>query len=536
MSSLSPFSLQAQTAQSKDTVMNRVVVVEQEYNPDIMDASKVNVLPKVEEPAVVKRRAEYALTPLPASSIPAGVMESYFVRENQPDAAPGYVRGGYGNYGNLDVLGNYLFRISDRDRLNLCVQADGMNGKLDLPDGEGEWKSRYYRVNAGADYTHRFRKVDFDLGARFGMSDFNLLPPVEERQRFVSGDFKVGVGSTSEDYPLRFKVEAGATIYDRRHNNCQFSDDGLGERQARLKGWVSGDINDFQRVRIGVDMRSLFYDRDFALNNGSLVYEDRTALALNPRYEFLGENWNLRLGASVDFSFGGGKTFRAAPDVTAGYTFADSYTLYVEAGGGKLLNDFRRLEELCPYALPVNPICDTYEQLNAALGFKASPYPGVWFHLRGGYRYLKDDLYQEDFQLLNLAMTDSRDLYAGLAFSYAYKDVFSFAVDGKYHHWDADTDYALLLKPVFELKCDMSLRPVKGLSVGVGYDYTSREEVDGVGKLSAVNNLRAEAAYTLFKGVSAYARVNNLLNKDYQYYLGYPVEGLNFVGGLSFRF
>ena len=40
-----PSALQAQTTQPKDTTMNRTVVVEQEYNPDIMDASKVNVLP-----------------------------------------------------------------------------------------------------------------------------------------------------------------------------------------------------------------------------------------------------------------------------------------------------------------------------------------------------------------------------------------------------------------------------------------------------------------------------------------------------------
>lgn len=50
-----PSALQAQTTQPKDTTMNRTVVVEQEYNPDIMDASKVNVLPKVEEPTVSKK-------------------------------------------------------------------------------------------------------------------------------------------------------------------------------------------------------------------------------------------------------------------------------------------------------------------------------------------------------------------------------------------------------------------------------------------------------------------------------------------------
>ena len=54
-----PVSIQAQT-QPKDTTVNRTVIVEQQYNPDIMDAAKVNVLPKVEEPSVSKKEVEYA--------------------------------------------------------------------------------------------------------------------------------------------------------------------------------------------------------------------------------------------------------------------------------------------------------------------------------------------------------------------------------------------------------------------------------------------------------------------------------------------
>ena len=64
-------NLQAQNTQPKDTTMNRTVDVEQEYNPDILDASKVNVLPKVEEPTVSKKEVEYATTFFPATSIPA---------------------------------------------------------------------------------------------------------------------------------------------------------------------------------------------------------------------------------------------------------------------------------------------------------------------------------------------------------------------------------------------------------------------------------------------------------------------------------
>ena len=44
----------------QDSTLNRTVVVENEYNPNIMDASKINVLPKVEEPAVMKKGIEYA--------------------------------------------------------------------------------------------------------------------------------------------------------------------------------------------------------------------------------------------------------------------------------------------------------------------------------------------------------------------------------------------------------------------------------------------------------------------------------------------
>ena len=51
-----------------DSTLNRTVVVEQEYNPDILDASKINILPKVEEPTVAKKEIEYSIVSMPLSS------------------------------------------------------------------------------------------------------------------------------------------------------------------------------------------------------------------------------------------------------------------------------------------------------------------------------------------------------------------------------------------------------------------------------------------------------------------------------------
>lgn len=548
LATLMPFALQAQTQQPKDTTMTRTVVVEQEYNPNIMDASKVNVLPKVEEPAVVKKKAEYAVTPLPATTIPMGMMNPYLISKMQPNATPGYIRAGYGNYGNLDVFANYLFRLSDKDKLNVRFQMDGMDGELDMPEEELTWDAYYYRTRANIDYTHQFSRIDFNLAANFGLSNFNLAPYEPGKQKFTEGDFHIGLKSTDESYPVQFKAETNLMMYNRQNNNTLLFSDALGETQIHTKGVVSGTISDEQTINIGADIRNIFYTKDFKTEDLP-VYEDRTTLALNPYYELNNDSWRLHIGANVDFSFGAGKTLRVSPDVTAQYVFSDSYVLYAQATGGKMVNDLRRLERISPYLLPLGTIHDTYEQLNAAIGFKASPCTGLWLNLYGGYQDLKDDAFQMQqadeetvddetayYQFQDLGFTNSHNVYAGLKISYDYKDIFAFAIDGTYRNWDAKEEYALLLKPAYELKFDATLRPVKGLGIHLGYNYAGREEIKDLGKLSAINNLYAGAEYNVFKGVSVYARLNNLLNQEYQYYLGYPTEGFNFLGGLSFRF
>lgn len=74
--------------QPQDSTVNRTVVVEQEYNPDILDASKINVLPKVEPPTANKRTVEYDVTLMPANTIPATVMQAYTGKRRKPRHSP----------------------------------------------------------------------------------------------------------------------------------------------------------------------------------------------------------------------------------------------------------------------------------------------------------------------------------------------------------------------------------------------------------------------------------------------------------------
>ena len=554
-----PSLAQVQT-QSKDTTMNRTVVVEQEYNPIILDASKVNVLPKVEEPVVNKKEVEYAISSTPASNIPVGTMQAYTGKEVQPTSKPGYVRAGYGNYGNLDLLGNYLFHLSSRDKLNVNFSMDGMNGTLDMPYGDArKWDAHYYRTRAAIDYLHQFGKVDLNVAGHFGLSNFNYEPYgfSFKKQKFTSGDLHFGVKSTDETMPLQFNAETNLMLYDRQHN--QFFG-GVNETQIRTKAIVNGNISDEQQISIAFKMNNLIYNnkRDFYNEEIKSIFKSRTVIDLNPYYELNNDDWRLHLGANVDFSFGNGKSFRVSPDVTIQYVFSDSYVVYANATGGRQLNDLRRLETYNPYSDPSNEVRDTYEQLNATLGFKASPVTGLWFNLFAGYQNLKDDLYQIENSwiggtggnFIDLRQTTTNNIYAGLSASYTYKDLFTLSGEGIYRHWKASDAYtdnvsspnynpALWMKPETELNFKAEIHPIPVLWLNVGYQYIWRaERYYGFSKtfFPAVSDLSIGATYHLFKGVSVYAKADNLLNKKFQRYLLYPTEGINFLGGLSFRF
>lgn len=521
-----PTWAQTQT-QAKDSTLSRTVVVEQEYNPDIMDASKVNVLPKLAPPTVNKKEVEYDATLMPAGNIPASTMQAYTGAESQDKAKRGYARLGYGNYGNLDARANYLFILPNSDKLNLNFHMNGMDGKLDLPGSEGKWDAHYYRTHVGMDYVHAFRKVDLNVAGNFGLSNFNFMPNItNKKQKFMSGDVHFGVKSTSDEMPLRFHAQTNLMFYERQHD---FQHEDAQEVMVRTKAGAMGTISEEQFVGVDLAMDNVFYK-----NN---LFEDYTSVEMNPYYQFLNDDWKIRFGAHVDFAFGFGKKFRVAPDVTAQYIFSDSYILYAQATGGRRANDFRRLEMVSPYSQTGTQLDATYEQLNAALGFKTSPVTGLWFNLYGGYQDLKDNL----ASYLQMLQGNMHNIYAGAEVSYSYKDIVSFSASGVYRDWEAaknennNGDMLLAYMPAFEANFKIDIRPVSSVLVGLGYQHISREKV-GENRIDPVGNLYLGGSYEIFEGISIYARANNLLNKDYQYYWGYPTEGINFMGGVSFRF
>lgn len=527
----------------QDSTLNRTVVVENEYNPTVMDASKINVLPKVEEPAVIKKGIEYATALRPVSAWSYEEMSPIMREWTSKRARRGYVRGGYGNYGNVDFRAGYVWDMTKNDRLTVAASLGGMNGTLTDPAGF-DWKSRFYSSAFSIGYRHSFSKLDLTLRGGVNSQVFNYMPhPVSsvagenDRQHHTLGDFHVGVASTDELLPLQFTVETGFEYFKQKYPTIITGDEAAGsEKLIHTVGDVWGRLNEVQRVGIKFDMDNLFY-------SGSKL-GNYTSLGLNPYYAVDEDSWRLRLGAHVDWLTGEDSGIDIAPDVKAEFIFSDSYVLYLHAQGGRQVNDYRRLNSISPYWVAAHRLVATYVPIDATLGFKASPVSGLWFNVFGGYQIRDNELFcflatGRQFAYTDFFQYKAKIAYGGAEVKYGYKDYFDASLKGAYYSWKINGDWAgtsdetiMAMKPEMELNFKANVKVFEGLKINFGYDYVKRkgEEVD------PISNLYAGANYEFLKNLSVFANVNNLLNKQYYYEGGYPAEKLNVLGGFSFMF
>ena len=531
--------------QAKDSTLNRTVVVENQYNPEVMDAFKVNVLPKVEGPAVAKQHIDYATSVRPLTTWNFSPMAPITSEQKQPDAPRGYIRGAYGSRNNADLKASYLWDISRRDRLQFMGSLYGMYGSISslLPE-EGDWKSRFYRTDVALDYKHDFQKVSLTLGGAFTSQVFNYMPGKAKeiqnmyettRQHYTLGEGYVGVSSVEGQLPVEFSIQTGLRSFSRKYD-IPYMRHGS-ENIFHTVGFIAGALNEEQRVGIALGMDNLIHD---------VEQTDYTLLKLNPYYTLENDDVRLRVGAHVDWQSANGSGIKAAPVVKVVYTFSDTYVVYLHATGGTQLNDFRQLNEISPYWGQISQMRTSYTPADIQAGFKASPIPGLGFQLFGGYRVTKDEIFlipgalEEHFPYCySLLLQEKAKVgYGGAKVAYGYKDIFDFSVNGTYYGWNVkdEAEALLYLKPQFVLEASARAKVYNEFWISADYRYEGRVKVSNLERADAMNNLSLSAGYEFFNCLNVFARFDNVLNRDYITQSGYLSQGFNALAGISFRF
>lgn len=536
-------STSAQT-HKKDTTLNRTVVVEQQYNPDIMDAQKVNALPGVKQINTTPGQVEYDRSATPTSAVPGGTMSAFRAEEYQEGAKQGFVRVGYGTKGSLDMEGNYTMTLSAIDRINLSATVDGMNGKAHSSFNDARWDSRFYRTNAAADFTHNFKTVDFRVAGSFGLNNFNHLTALySDKRRSVLYDAHIGLRSTDRGLPLQFDLQTGVMGFKRAYDPFYAFQSSSKETIIRTKGDVRGELINDAWAGVAFEMNNMLYDAS--------GFKNYTMLDLNPYYEYSERNFMYRIGAHVDLATAVDKRLRVAPDIKAEYLFSGDYVVYGQLTGGRLLNDLRHLEQLNPYGLLSGQIASAYEQLNALVGFRMTPVLGLSVNLFGGYQQIKDETFDylswigiDETTSVEYAQQKISNLHAGVEFSYDYNGLFNLMLKGEVFKWNEDSKEWKLLqlkyKPQMRLDARVGVRPIDPLYISVDYSFARRNHYNQIyGWRFAdkhINSLNLMASYNLIKHISVYARASNLLDRKYEVNVLDPMYGFSILGGVKVEF
>lgn len=532
--------------QKNDSLLNRTVVVEQEYSPLIEDATKINVLPQVEAPSVENRPVEYSMEVMATKQFPYEQMNNYTATEQQPMAKPGYLRIGAGNYGKVDFYGNYLFNLSDNDKLNIQADLNGHNGSFKRYNGPGEWDSYFYRTRAGVEYAHAFNKVTLQAGGHFGVNNFNYLP--EGRQRFTSGDVQVGIKSNNTSDKYQYDIRTSLLLYQRAHEQVKPIKEIIIRTNANF--YTSLPENN-SIVGLNIQINNNFIRRYTFKKTKKYTY---STIDFNPYYQVQSDDWQLKLGAIAALGTKFDEEFYLAPDFCFDYTKSKSSSLYIKLTGGRRINDLRHLETIAPYTQIEAPFKSGFEQLNAAAGYKLRNNLGFYMHLFGGYQMLKNEViptlvrdrtgnlfaqsinYYWEYIQCNLS-----NYYIGTDLAYHYKQLLGIEASLTYRNWETNKSMEKLnnhncILPKFSANIALQLNPILGLKCEAGYQYIGHflDYTSAIPNQYA--NLYVKADFTLSNNIGIYARLNNLLGNTNQQYVGYFAEKANFIGGITIQF
>lgn len=533
--------------QDDDNSTDRTIIVEKEYNPDINDADKINVLPRTERKSSEPKTAvQYATTPYSYDNrfefVP---MQLRYKPIGPARSRQTYIYAGYGNNGNADAGLYYNSPVFNNNEIKLDAIFDGINSKRKINElNDAEWNARYYRTDMAADYAHTFNIMKLYVHGGFGLDNFNYHPAfdlsaIDDKQRHTKADVKAGIVS-NEGERLSYDISFAYSFFDKAYN---FEADNAANRenQVTIDAGVGYGINDLSKIGVQLLMRNYTY----TISN----LKDYTTVTLHPTYSINNGNMNINLGVQLDMTANGRKRFNIAPDFRFDYTFAGKYNVYATAGGGRIDTGYRFLEMFNPYWNPnfMNKYFDSkteqpidlsnnYRQLEASIGFKGSPVEGLRFDIKGGFDANRGDLCliaDSKSQYSEMEQKETNVLYGQAEVSYAYKDRFRFSIAGKFMKWgNADAQF-LALKPRYDINTCMDATIIDGLVLNLAYRSIGRTDKSVAGN---INDLSARLSYTFFKGLGAYVRASNIISCDNKYYYAYPSAGASIVGGLHYTF
>lgn len=576
------FSPKLLLAQIPDSVVNKSVTVTRDYQPMITDVGKVITTPKIVEPSVDKSKPVYSNITTPLSiDYNIHTLPAEELLQSKKPANEGFLRLGVGF--PLNSLADFMYPIlnNERDRLDVSLHHLGAFGD-----------KKHSKTVASVMYNHLFKKFDLYAGVTGSHDYFNYYGrPFASLEPFIMADvagldrfgqtlyrfsenktislyslsglplnnthWRTGVTVGGRSLPLADNLIFDASLNYRLLNRVNGK---TSENQVHLKGLfeVPFDLN-----RLGMDVD--IYNFNYSGAEASYLTFPNTysVIKLNPYYKLVSDNWFLRLGAKTGISIGkAGQLFSPSADVSGQWNVLPEYlALYGGVTGDLTVNSWYNTYDENRYLSSFVRIKDTYTPVDAYLGVKVSPVHSLLFDVYGQYKIISNQYFyiNKPYDKIEGATADmprsfdkvfhnrfdvvySQANRASIGFRAAwdFKNQINIYAKGAHHFWSVKDEAKAWHLPSWDMNLGANIKVGNDIAVNTQFyfqdgRYAKLSDVEGT-LMKPVFDWNIGGSYAYREWMSLFLRVNNILNKKYEFYKGYEVQGINGMVGAAFSF
>lgn len=582
-------------AQSGDEELQKAIVVETDYQPELLKSTRLGTNPATLEEKQTKISLDYSDWAIPAKVDPLVVTQTVddFAEKFKYSDKRGYATFGMGNY--LNIVGNAGYRIVNTGKTDFGVwlQHNSTSGFIDgLHNSINEKYYKYSRQyviedRVGLDFSNVFSKGVLKAETSYHFDRFNYYgsgTSLPGNTRQVVNEFNINAlwrGESVNDNQVSYYIGAEYNYFGNKfgfRNFCYdtgFFDEGLTENILNINGGAEFLLGGSDFAGADLAFQYLGY-RNLQGNVSGGIYETTEniggksfgMLSVTPYYSHRTDNMNLRIGAHVDLSFDNGTFFRIAPDVRFDWEMSRMFSLYASATGGNEIHTFHNVAARNRYVNPSLMLPTSYTMVDAEAGLNFGLFKGFTITPFVGFAVVRDALvtaftsadnnmnYPEPTAATTYQAVDMNGAKMGLKTAYNYSDKVEFKAAYTFAPQGTKSGYQLAdNRPEHVVDAKLKVTPIRQLDLYVDYRFMGGRRVlnthyypmmgseqpatmmsETTIDLGTFSDLGFGAAYRFTDMFSAYCRLNNLLNRHQQLYYGMYAQHFNFLVGAAVNF
>lgn len=561
-------------AQDPNDIGTETVTVVRPYSPTISDAFKIKSLPTLNDSIVLqKKNIEYSIFSVPVASTftPAKGKASTVEKVKSEKIFNSYASVGLGNYNNA-LVDFYTSRDIDRgdERLDFGLNHISSRGELESTP----LSAHFYNTKLDASYSKRDRDLDWgaNLGLQHQLYNWYGLPET------ATVDPAILVIDEEQNY---FNAEAGAhinledsffkrgEILVRRFWDAVSSGENRAVVQPTFELPVTDEVFTVKLKFDYVGGNFMNANLNNTVNSPEINY-NQMQVGINPNLQLLRDNLTLNLGANLVYGLdveNKDNNFYIYPTVTASYRLLDDVAIAYAGVEGKLRqNSYFDYVGENPYVSPTLNILPTDQQYDAYVGLKGQLLPNLSYNLKGSYMAEnRKPLFklnpQNDFR------SDEKGYYYGNSFEVFYDDIktlglfgelhvdvnrnFNFGVNAEVYDYNTETGNPAWNLPNLKGSLFMDYQIGKKWYMGANLFYIGEREdlstqavqnvppssfPSAVVTLDGYFDANAHLGYRINEQLSIFAKGSNLANNQYQRWANFGVQGLQVLGGVTYKF